>query len=291
METKSVNFFSIPVLSFNPKSYKQLVKEKAGKIFAALLLCFIVGSIISAVVTVKEFTSAMTLVKNELPYFCLSDGELSCEQKIELDEEGYYLLLDDSVSDYSISDLQKFMSSRQGYTEMAMVIGSDGITVYNRSNGFNQITYSQLEQAFSPNGNQHLFIDKDILIDKFVPLVNSFIYIFTIIGAIFVIGAHYLVCLLLQFVVNIAETIFDITVDKVERYRLTVLAKFAVAVLLWAVGLFVAVPHSFMISILLSAAYIFVIVYFLKNNKEFDGNDDYTENTDIFPQNNDIYTN
>ena len=37
-----MNFFAIPVFSFVPPKYRDLVKESGGKIFGALLICFLI---------------------------------------------------------------------------------------------------------------------------------------------------------------------------------------------------------------------------------------------------------
>ena len=88
-----MNFFAIPVFSFVPPKYKKLVDEKSGKVFGALLLCFILLALITAFRAVSGMGALKNAVIKECPDFDLSNGEFTIDKDYKYDNDGVYCLI------------------------------------------------------------------------------------------------------------------------------------------------------------------------------------------------------
>lgn len=264
MENKKVNFFAIPVFSFVPTKYNKLVKEKGGKIFGALLIAFIVMAIINCITFSISFKDVTNVIAQQCPDFELSNGELRCDQVVDIDEEGVFIRIDDSVPGVSLNEFQELVASKRNVGS-AIYAGSESLCMYSTSNGFQQIKYADFDASLSATGKTLAF-SKDTLIDAWLPLAKSFIYVALFIGAFVAIGMHYFWSLILRLVTYVTCSASNKNLESNEQYRLTVLAKFAVYVCLWIVGQFVAIPSSFLVSAVLSAIFIIIVTVLYKED-------------------------
>lgn len=258
MENKKVNFFAIPVFSFVPTKYKELIKEKGGKIFGALLIAFLIMSIIDAVVLHFGFGEVKEMVSEKCPDFVLAGGELLCSEKVEIDEEGVFIKIDCDTPGISLDDFQGLIADKR--LQSAIYLGSESLTMYSASNGIQQIKYADLDRAFAQSGGKGLSFSKDSLVDSVLPIIESVCMVVVILSAFIIVGFHYLVCLIYKLITSLACNILHKDIEDKEKYRLTVLARFAIVVIMWLVGQFVFIPSSTLVGIILTVAYIFVVV-------------------------------
>ncbi len=257
MEENKINFFAIPAFSFVPPKYNKLIKESAGKIFGALLICFLIMALITAVKVNLTLTDVGDEIRANCPDFSLVGGEFEIEQSYSIDEDGVYIVIDDSLEDVTEDDIREVVSG--GNYQSAIILGKYSFAMY--SNGqFQARDYSEFDG---------LTFSKDSLLDKFIPLIKNVVFIAILLGAFFSIGLYYFVALIVQLFTMMFEKIFGVQFDGVERYRTTVLAKFPVHVLVFVLGLF-NVNIGMWINLVLQIAFIAVVMFMFKKANESD---------------------
>lgn len=277
MENKKVNFFAIPVFSFVPPKYKELIKEKGGKIFGALLLAFLLMAIVNAIALHIEFGEVKDVISKNCPSFVLTGGELICDEKVEVDEEGVFLKIDCDTPGIDLDEFQSLVTGKR--LQSAIYCGSESFAMYSVSNGFQQMKYADLDRAFAQTNGRGLNFSKDSLIDAVLPIIESVCMVVVVLSGFFLVGFHYLVCLIFKLATSLACNMFHKNIDSKEMYRLTVLARFAVVFVMWLAGLFVSIPSSTLVGIILAVAYIFVIVKLYEEDEMNDQITNYEEPT------------
>lgn len=260
MENKKVNFFAIPVFSFVPTKYKELIKEKGGKIFGALLIAFLIIAIVNAVMLHSGFNEVKEMVDKNCPDFALVNGELMCDDVVEVDEDGVYFKIDCTTSGISMDEFKAIVEAKN--VQSAFYCGAESAVMYSTSNGYQEFTYADLEKNFQTS----ISFSKDSLINNLLPIIESICVVVIIVGTIVVIGLHYLLCLILQLITGLVCSVAKKDIDSAPKFRLTVLARFAVYVVLWLIGLFVTIPGKFVVGLLLTVIYIIVIVALYKDD-------------------------
>ncbi len=255
MEEKKLNLFEIPAFSFIPPKYKETVKERAGKIFGAILICFIILAAINAIrtgVVMKE--AANEIVKN-CPEFSLKGGHFEIAKPFSFDDGKQLLLIDDSYETVSEEDL-KYLLYEENYNTVLIVcrnafgICSNGrIRVYNYSD-FGDFTFS-----------------KDSLTNKIMPTITTIAVIGILCFSIVQVGFFYLMACIMQLFVMMFASIFKRDIPAEYRFKMTVLAKLPVHVFVFLIGLF-SIHINMWINLLLQILYIGLVVYFYDKDKE-----------------------
>ena len=245
-----MNLFAIPAFTFVPVKYRELVEENGGKVFGALLICFIILGLITGIRGSAVMSEVTDSVKAECPDFELKNGEFSIDNTYSMDRDNVYMKIDDSIEKVSAADVEALSST--GKYQSVMIIGKNGAGIFNNGQ-IQTIDFDKL------GGFE---ISKDKLCNTFLPAVNVFIIIGCILGAFILIGLYYLVALIIQFITGVfAKGFFKYELDEKERFRLTVLAKFppyVVVYILKALSLHV----GFFVKIILSLGYIALVLYF-----------------------------
>lgn len=277
MENKKVNFFAIPVFSFVPPKYKELIKEKGGKIFGALLIAFLLMAIVNAIALHIGFGEVKDVISKNCPSFVLTGGELICDEKVEVDEEGVFLKIDCDTPGIDLDEFQSLVTGKR--LQSAIYCGSESFAMYSVSNGFQQMKYADIDRAFAQTNGHGLNFSKDSLIDSVLPIIESVCMVVVVLSGFFMVGFHYLVCLIFKLATSLACNMFHKNIDSKEMYRLTVLARFAVVFVMWLAGLFVSIPSSTLVGIILAVAYIFVIVKLYEEDEMNDQITNYEEPT------------
>ncbi len=248
-ETKT-NFFCIPVFSFIPKKYNELVKNSAGKIFGAIFVLFIVLGIITAVKFNFSINSFAKEIAQECPEFNLSNGEFSIQQKYEINEDGLYMVIDDSITNVDEDYIKELVIENFG--SQILVIGKDSFGMYN--NGQVQaLKYSDL-------GN--LSFSKDTIINEVIPTFKPIIFAGIIVVYMFAVGFYYLAALIMSLFTKLLCYIFKKDIDSKERFRMTVLTKLPIYLITFVIELIGLFSVSLLVSILLVIAYTAVVVKF-----------------------------
>ena len=247
---KKVNFFLIPIFSFVPTKYRQLVLEKGGKVFGALLVWFVILNIITGIIAAAGIDKVADEMKRELPDFELANGRLSIETPMLSDKDGMYIEIDDSLSGITASDIDAVYKS--GYYKQIFIAGSDSAGIL--SDGRVQVLkYSDL------NGFE---MSREKLCDKWIPMLKPIIIICMVIGAFFSIGIYYLAALIIQFPAGfLGSLITKREFGNVERFRITVLAKFPVFVLIYILKK-LTLNVNLPVNIILQLIFILLVMYF-----------------------------
>ena len=186
MEENKINFFAIPVFSFVPPKYSKLIKESGGKIFGALLIGFLILSVITGIRVGKGMDEVNDTIRESCPEFTLIDGEFEIEQPFSFNEDNMFVKIDDSIEKVSEADIKEIWNS--GSYQQIIVLGRYGFGMMN--NG--QV------QAFEYKDLGDFTISKDKLCDEFVPAIKSVVVIVVIACAIILIGLYYFVALIVQ---------------------------------------------------------------------------------------------
>ena len=257
-----MNFFAIPVFSFVPVKYRELVEEKGGKVFGALLVCFIILGIISGVRGTVAMNEVSDGIKSDCPDFELKGGEFSIDDAYVFDEDNVYMQVDDSIDKVSAADVEAVSST--GKYQSVVIVGKHSAGMFN--NGQIQvIDYDKLGD---------FDISKDKLVNTFLPAINVIIIIACILGAFIAIGLYYLVALILQFLTSVfSKSFFKNELEETERFRITVLAKFPPYILIYvlkALGLHI----GFFVNITLQLGFIALVLYFYAQTAYDDGPSD-----------------
>ena len=253
-----MNFFAIPVFSFVPRKYRELVGESGGKIFGALLVCFIIFGIISGVKASFVIGDLADTVEAECPEFELRDGKFSIEQPYIMDEDGTYIEIDDSIGKVSVGDVEAIQ--KQGDYNSVCIIGSESIGIFSDGQ----------YQAFDFEDFGGFSISKQKISDTLLPALKIILIICFIIGAFFSIGIYYLVALILQHATGaIAKSGFKYDIDPKDRFKTTVLGKFPPHVLVYVLGLFgVSIP--LLVNLVLQLGFIALVLYFRSKDDGYD---------------------
>jgi hypothetical protein len=257
-----MNFFALPVFSFVPPKYRDLVKESGGKIFGALLICFLVMGIITGMRAASVMNSAGKELERECPDFSLKNGVFSVDKPYKLDEDNVYFEIDDSIEDIKSADVEKIAES--GSYESIMIIGRNGAGIMSNGGQYQVVDFSDF-------GGFEL--SRDILFGKYFPMLNTFIIVGCTIGAFFSIGIYYLVALILQYLTGLlSKNIFNNELSETDRFRLTVLGKFPPHVLIYIIK-FTGLHINLFINLVLQVAFIILVLYFYNKDNGYENYD------------------
>jgi hypothetical protein len=249
-EDEIMNFFAIPVFSFVPPKYRELVEESGGKIFGALLICFIILSTISGVRAAYSLGDFAEMFDTECPDFELKNGVFSIEEPYVMEEDGTYVEIDDSIGKVPAGDVEAVQAS--GDYENVCIVGSESVGIYNEGK----------YQVFNFEDFGDFGISKQQLSESLFPAIKVIIIVGFIIGAFISIGIYYLVALILQFAVGaIAKSAFKLELSDRDRFRTTVLGKFPPHVLVYILGL-PGIHISLIVNLILQLGYISLVLYF-----------------------------
>ncbi len=251
-----MNFISIPVFSFIPPKYRDLVRESGGKIFGGLLVFFILMGVISGVVWASRVGKLADIVSSECPDFALNNGSFSIEKPFHFDQDGVYLDIDSAIQNVSEDDVRAIRE--KGSYQSVMILGGNGLAMYSDGR-FQEISFDQIKD-FS--------ISKSDLMNKLFPIVKIGLVILFFVGAFVSIGIYYLVAVILQYLTSfIANSFFHVELPEKERFNLTVLGKFPPHVLVYIFGL-IGFPVGFFINLVLQVGFITLCIYFYKSTQE-----------------------
>jgi len=256
MEEKKMNFFAIPVFSFVPPKYKDIIKESAGKIFGALLICFLIMACIYAVKVNVAMNDVTDEIRDNCPEFELMGGEFEIEKPFSFDEDNVYVNIDDSIENVTDDDIKDIVLN--GNYQSVIIIGKYSFGMYN--NG--QI------QAFKYTDLNNVTISKDKLCDEFLPMIKNMVILGVILWAFVSIGLFYFVALIMQLFTMMFASIFGKQLDGVQRYRMTVLAKFPIHVIVFIIGLIKPSLIGFWANFILQAVFIALAVFMYDNDDE-----------------------
>ncbi|MCR5355965.1 MAG: DUF1189 domain-containing protein [Lachnospiraceae bacterium] len=253
-----MNFFMIPVFSFVPTKYRELVEEKGGKVFGALLVCFLILGIISGIRGTAAMNELSGAIKSDCPDFELRGGEFSIDDTYIFDEDNVYMEVDDSIDKVAAADVDALSST--GKYQSVVIVGKHSAGMYN--NGQIQvIDYDKLGD---------FEISKDKIVNTFLPALNVVIIAACILGAFVAIGLYYLAALILQYITSaFSKGMFKNELTETERFRITVLATFPPHLLVYILKI-PGLHIGFLVNIILRLGFIALVLYFYAKTAEND---------------------
>lgn len=248
MNENKTNFFCIPALSFVPAKYNELVKNSAGKIFGAIFLLFILLGVITGIKVTSAVNEAAEEISANCPDFKLSNGEFSISKSYSFNEEGYYFVIDDSLTGIDESYIKELVIENFG--SQIMVVGRDSLGIYN--NGQVQaIKYKDL-------GN--LTFSKETLINELIPTVKPLLFALMVVIYMFAVGFYYLAALIMSLFTKLICYIMKKDIDSKSRFRMTVLTKLPVYLITFVVELVSPLSINLFVAIILVIIYTAVVV-------------------------------
>ena len=227
-----------------------MIKESAGKIFGAILLCFIILGVITGIIVNNSLNDFTNEIRENCPNFRIIGGEFEIEQPYSLDADTVYIEIDDSIDEVTREDIQALIG--KGTYQSILVMGKYSFGMY--SNG--QI------QSYKYSAFDDLDISKDTLVDKVMPMIKTIVVLAVILFAFVQVGLYYFVALIMQLFTMMFAKIFNKELNDVERFRMTVLAKLPVHILIYVINNFTHI--GWVINMCLQIVYIAAVVYFYK---------------------------
>ncbi len=253
-----MNFFTIPIFSFIPQKYKDLIKESGGRIFGSLLICFLILGLISGLRASSVISSITNEIQSSWSDFSLESGKFNIDKPFTYDEDGSYVNIDSSIDSVTAAQIEDI--SKSGAYSNILIVGQNGL-------GMSQ---DGRIQTFDFESIKDFSLSKNSLCNSILPMLKVGIIIGCLVGAFLSIGFYYLVALVLQFFTNIvAKNGFHFEFAETERFRFTVLAKFPAHLIVYvlkALGLSVGIFFNLLLQIVI----IVLFLYFYNKDTEQD---------------------
>ncbi len=259
MNEGRINFFAIPVFTFIPQKYRELVNEKGGRVFAALLIWFLILNIITGFVASNAIEDMRSELEKGLPDFELRDSVLTIAEPFVYDDEDVYVEVSEELSGITAAMLEEKV--KNGDKTSIMLFGRDSAGMY--SEGQTRV----LKYSDFPNFK----VSKDIVCNRWLPMLKPAMMVFFVFSAFVSIGFYYLAAVILQLPASfMAKQFFGFELDNTERFRLTVLAKFPVYVVVYVVEKF-GLSVNFWVNLILQLAMIALVLnFYRKDDAKYD---------------------
>lgn len=257
MEEKKTNFFAIPVLSFVPAKYKELIKNSAGKLFGVLFVVFLILGLINGFYASYVLKDAAREIQAECPDFSVINGEFSCEKAFNMEEDGVYMVIDDSLTDISEDDIKSKIT--EGYYQSVLIIGQEEIGTY--SNGRIQI------MKYSDVGLTNF--TKDMLFEQMIPSVMPIIVAAIVVWRLLCLAGYYFATLIMGLLTLLMSSIMSKDLSFKQCFRITLLAKLPIYIVLFIIEKFITI--SLGIHLLIGAVLILIYTGIILNM--FDNNE------------------
>ncbi len=252
-----MNFLATPVICFLPFKYHKAVKEKGWKIVLAIILCIILLWVIRGIKDLAGMYKFVNEVTRECPDFSLKNGTLELERSFSLDEDGVYVVFDDSIDHVSRGDIDAIVASGH---EDVMIVGRRSLGMHN--DGETQV------MDYSEFGN--IDIDKDRLCNEYMPWLYLFVIAMDLFRLICSIIVYCIVAAILQFLTGlISDMAFKTKLDGGTQFKITFMAKFPPYLLLFVLGMiFSNMKFVALISLVLQLLYITLVLFFYSKSEE-----------------------
>ena len=245
-----------PVFSFLPFKYHKAVKEKGWKIVLSILLCMMLLWAVKGVKDLIGMYRFISQIEDECPYFALKNGILELERSYRFDEDGVYMVFDDSVDHVSRGEIDALVA---GGHDSVLIIGRRGGGMHD--DGETQVF------DYAEFGN--IDIDKDRLCDEYLPLLYGVVLVWDLFGLICSIIVYCIVAAILQFLTGlISDMAYKTKLDSGEQFKITFMAKFPPYFILFVAGLFFSnLKFVALISLILQLVYITLVLFFYSRSE------------------------
>ena len=182
----SMTDFFITAL-FHPKDYKNLLKQKTGKLIGYLCLLMLLVSVVQYAIPMLGAIAGMGGIKNiflqQIPDFSFQDGKFFLDKTIKErdDSAGFYYVVDTGVEKYTKDDVPENMMQ-------VMLVSKTNMIVYNNITGVNGMV-----QDYSFDLYKSITLNNEILADMapviYVILFVAFIIMYGFVFAKFLLSA------------------------------------------------------------------------------------------------------
>lgn len=244
VKTKFSFFEQIRYAITKPLQYFRLTKVSGGRmtgfvfIFTLILSLFTLIPMIYSIVGPNGLTQ---FLREDLPSFEMSNGELTVSDRIEKEEAGSYVLVDTSVNQYSTSDLTDLYNQEVLISKTNMIVNQFGrVQVYNFSN------------------LRGIHFDNTI-IGKLMPFLYLIFLFVAVIMYIFMVAAYFFSALLYSLVGLIVAGIIHINLSYGALFKTAIYGKVTAGIISAIIGIIpVNLPGllSMGLSILITCTYV-----------------------------------
>jgi len=250
------NPVTIPIFSFVPPKYKNMVQKGPGVIFLAVLILITIYAAVSCIrmnVIMNDFVEEVYPI---CPEFELKNGKFDIEAPIELLEDGTYLLATNEISGMNQKELSDFLMGLDEPVATAIVIGTDTVTMFS-NNQFQSYDFKQIKSTQ---------LDKDSLFEYINTMIMPFTIIMFVVILVFYTGIYYLAAAIIQFVAYITNSAGNKKLESNELFRLTLIAKMPVFII-FRFGSMLGLNVGMIVEIIVLIVYMVVCVLAIKDDE------------------------
>lgn len=262
------NFFEqIAYAVGRPMQYYRLTKVSGRRLTVFVFLFILITSLISSANMFYDIfgpKGLTTILREELPDFELSNGELYVSERIEETSAGTYILIDTDVASFDESDIDK------SYIQAVLISRSNMLVCQYRS---------IRETRFSDLGGFHL--DNGI-IDSLIPFFAVIMIIVAIFAYLFSVAWYFISALLISFVGIIVNSARHVNLTYFTIFKTAIYAKVSICILFTLTDLLpLSIPINVKAVVGLIAASLYVVFGILSHTSS-----EAYEEAGILPPNN-----
>jgi hypothetical protein len=221
MNDNKLGFFAqIYYAVSRPNKYYRLTRVSGGRLTGFVFLFIFIISLFTIIPVSFDLAGPNGLtqiLKNNLPEFTLSDGELYVADRYEETEEGTYILVDTSIDQFSYDDLDQL---RDRYDQVILV---------SRTNVFISQSYGKIQELDFAN-LIGVTIDNSI-INVIIPFIYLILIIVAVIIYLFMVGGYFFSSLLYSLLGLIVSSISHADLSYARIFKTAVYGKVASAIL------------------------------------------------------------
>jgi hypothetical protein len=246
MNTNKLNFFEqISYAVIRPNKYYRLTKVSGGRLTGFVFLFLLVVSLFTiipmanAMIGFNGFTKAL---REDLPPFDLSNGELYVGDKYEYNDGRTYVLIDTNVDQFSTEDVAEYY---------------DQVLLISRTNLINFQSYGRSQEInFQDLNNLHL--DNNI-VNYLIPFIYILLIMIIIFVYLFMVAGYYISALIYSLIGLFVSSVSRANLTYSAIFKATIYSKVTITFLVAFVestGLIIPGFLEFSLSLIVTCLYL-----------------------------------
>lgn len=245
MVNTKMNFFQqIRYAITKPLQYYRLTRVSTGRmtgfvfIFTLIISLFTIIPVLYSMVGPNGFTK---FLREDLPAFEMSNGELTVDGRYDKEEAGTHVLVDTTIDKYGMSDLQGYYNNEIMISKTNMIISQYGRT--------QMYDFARLKGIHFNNS----------MINGLMPFIYLIFFFLAIMMYIGIAAAYFLTALLYSFVGLIVAGILHANLRYTVIFKTAIYGKVTACILSTLLGTFFINLPGFLgtgLSIVITCAYV-----------------------------------
>lgn len=249
------NFFEqIAYAVGRPMQYFRLTKVSGGRMTAFVFLFILLTSLISSAHMFYGIfgpDGLTTVLREEIPDFELSNGELYVSERIEETSAGTYILIDTDVESFDVSDIDK------SYIQ-AILVSRSNVLVY-QYRGIQETRFSDIPG---------LHLDNSI-IDSLMPFFTFIMILVAVFVYLFGVAGFYISALLYSIIGFIVNSLSHANLRYFTIFKTALYAKVAITILFTLTDLLpITVPFEVKAGVGLIATSLYIVFGILSHTSK-----------------------